>query len=151
MYTSAHNGKTASLRKTAWAYGILAAFFGVFSFVYLLLSHGESSPFMVWLFAPSLLLGLLPALLLMRGRTSLLPGRGVRRIWNSAVAALTCGMLVRAIINISGRFTYFDTIYWIASGLLFLMAAAFYVRQKTLTGRSSSTKQQRVTNPEIQV
>jgi len=151
LYTSALNGKAANLKKTAWAYGILAAFAGVFSFVYLLLSHGESSPFMVWLFVPPLLLGLVPALLFMWMRASLQPGRSVRRIWNSAVAALTCGMLVRAIINISGRYTEYDTIYWIMSGLLFLAAAAFYARHMMLMRRRTITKQQRVINPEMQV
>jgi Na+-transporting NADH:ubiquinone oxidoreductase subunit NqrB len=151
LYTSALNGKAASLKKTAWTYGILTAFAGVFSFVYLLLSHGESSPFMVWLFVPPLLLGFVPALLFMWMRASLQPGRSVRRIWNSAVAALTCGMLVRAIINISGRYTEYDTIYWIMSGLLFLAAAAFYVRHTMPMRRRTMTKQQRVINPEMQV
>lgn len=139
------------MKKTAWAYGILTAFAGVFSFVYLLLSHGESSPFMVWLFVPPLLLGFVPALLFMWMRASLQPGRSVRRIWNSAVAALTCGILVRAIINISGRYTEYDTIYWIMSGLLFLAAAAFYARHMMLMRRRTITKQQRVINPEMQV
>lgn len=139
------------MKKTAWTYGILTAFVGVFSFVYLLLSHGESSPFMVWLFVPPLMLGLVPAFLFMWMRASLQPGRSVRRIWNSAVAALTCGMLVRAIINISGRYTEYDTIYWIVSGLLFLAAAAFYVRHTMLMRRRTITKQQRVINPEMQV
>lgn len=151
MYTSALSVKAASLKKTAWTYGILTAFTGVFSFVYLLLSHGESSPFMVWLFAPPLLLGLLPALLLMRTSATLQPGRSVRRIWNSAVAALTCGMLVRAVINISGRYTEYDTIYWIVSGLLFLAAAAFYARHMMLMRRRTMTKQQRIMDPEMQV
>mgnify|MGYP006972411465 CR=1 FL=1 len=150
MYTSALNGKAASLRKTAWTYGILTAFTGVFSFVYLLFSHGESSPFMVWLFMPPLLLGLAPALLLMRTRASLQPGRSVRRIWNSAVATLTCGMLVRAVINISGRYTEYDTIYWIASGLLFLAAAAFYARHTMLMRRRTALKQQRIMDPGMQ-
>lgn len=43
-------------------------------------------------------------------------------------------MLVRAIINISGRFTEYDTIYWILSGLLFSLAAVldFIARQRRL-------------------
>lgn len=31
-------------------------------------------------------------------------------------------MLVRAVINISGRYTEYDTIYWVLSGLLFSLA-----------------------------
>lgn len=129
MYTL-RKGGSAVWKKTAWAYGILAAFCGIFTGVYLLFSHGESSPFLIWLFAPALLLGLLPALLMSRTRVFKRPGISVRRLWNSAIATLSCGMLVRAIINISGRYTEYDTIYWILSGVLFLAAIAlFYVKQ----------------------
>lgn len=38
-------------------------------------------------------------------------------------------MLVRAIINISGRYTEYDTIYWVLSGVLFLAAIALFLRQ----------------------
>lgn len=132
MYTSAREAGLARLRKTARVYGILAAFCGVFSVVYLQFSHGESSPFLVWLFVPPLLLGAAPALFLSRTRSVRLPKRSVRRIWNSAVATLSTGMLVRSIINISGRYTDYDAIYWLVSGLLFLTAAVCYLRPKTV-------------------
>ena len=38
-------------------------------------------------------------------------------------------MLVRAIINISGRYTEYDMIYWIVSGLLFAVAGVLYLRR----------------------
>ena len=113
-------------QKTAIVYGILAAFCGVFSFVYLQFSHGESSPFLVWLFAPALLLGALPALL--AGRTGAFKRSNAvaRSVWNSAVATLSCGMLVRAVINISGRYTDYDTIYWVLAGTLFAAAIVMF-------------------------
>lgn len=113
-------------QKTAIVYGILAAFCGVFSIVYLQFSHGESSPFLVWLFAPALLLGALPALL--AGRTVVFKrsNAAARSVWNSAVATLICGMLVRAVINISGRYTDYDTIYWVLAGALFLTAIGLF-------------------------
>ncbi|HWQ96801.1 MAG TPA: hypothetical protein VN538_01715 [Clostridia bacterium] len=113
-------------QKTAIVYGILAAFCGVFSIVYLQFSHGESSPFLVWLFAPALLLGALPALL--AGRTVVFKrsNAAARSVWNSAVATLICGMLVRAVINISGRYTDYDTIYWVLAGALFATAIALF-------------------------
>lgn len=129
MYTLRRGG-SAVWKKTAWVYGILTAFCGIFAGVYLLFSHGESSPFLIWLFAPALLLGLLPALLINRTRAFKRPGISVRRLWNTAIATQSCGMLVRAIINISGRYTEYDTIYWILSGVLFLAAIAlFYAKQ----------------------
>ena len=113
----------------ALAYGILAVFCGIFSIVYLSLSHGESSPFLVWLFVPSLLLGMIPAWLLSTAKPMHRPGGAVRRLWNSAIATLSAGMLVRAIINISGRYTDYDTIYWIVAGILFLAASAVYIKR----------------------
>lgn len=133
MSTLRRNAKAEKLRKTALVYGLLSAFCGVFSIVYLQFSHGESSPFLIWLFAPSLLLGAAPALLFSRAKAEKMPHVRVRRLWNSAVAALSVGMLVRAVINISGRYTEYDTIYWILAGLLFLLAAALYVQRLTKT------------------
>lgn len=128
MYTSLKSG-AASWGKTAWVYAILAIFCGIFAVVYLQFSHGESSPFLVWLFAPALLLGLLPALFMSRAKANKRPGIRARRIWNTAVATLSCGMLVRAIINISGRYTEYDMICWILSGVLFFTAIALTARR----------------------
>ena len=128
MSTLQRELKQSRWKKTALVYGALSAFCGLFSVVYLQLSHGESSAFLVWLFAPALLLGALPAWLLSRVKPVHRPGKAVRRLWNSAVATLSAGMLARAIINIAGRYTDYDTIYWIASGVLFLTAIVFYIR-----------------------
>lgn len=129
LFTLQRNGKARGLKKTAWAYGILAVFCGVFSIVYLQFSHGESSPFLTWLFAPALVLGMLPAILLSGVKPIQRPNIRARRLWNSAIATLSAGMLVRAIINISGRYTEYDMIYWILAGLLFFAAAAVYIRR----------------------
>lgn len=90
---------------------------------------------MIWLFAPSLVLGMIPALLLGRVGSNLRPNTTVRNLWNSAIATLSAGMLVRAIINISGRYTEYDTIYWIASGVLFALAAVVYIKRTALRHR----------------
>lgn len=111
------------------AYGFVAAFCGVFSAVYLHYSYGESSPFLVLLFLPSLLLGLVPAetlLLTDKVRIASLP---VRRLWNSGIAVLTVGFLVRAVINISGRYTDYDIIYWILSAGFFALAVFATVKR----------------------
>ncbi len=111
-------------------YAALAAFCGAFSAVYLYFSHGVGSPFMTFLFVPPLLLGALPALL-MDIHVKRTPTIAARRLWNSAVATLTTGFLLRAVVNISGRYTSYDTIYWVASGLLFLAAVACSFRLRT--------------------
>ena len=93
---------------------------------------------MIWLFAPSLVLGMIPALLLGRVGSNLRPTTTVRNLWNSAIATLSAGMLVRAIINISGRYTEYDTIYWIASGVLFVLAAVVCVKRTALSRRQQT-------------
>lgn len=111
------------LGRTVKAYGFLSAFCGVFSVVYLHFSYGESSPFMVLLFLPPLLLGLVPAEALLLTDRVQAASRPVRALWNSGVAVLTVGFLVRAVINISGRYTHYDILYWVLSAGFFALAA----------------------------
>lgn len=139
MSTSRLEERRKGLLRTAVHYAGIAAFCGIFSIVYLQFSYGESSPFLVWLFAPPLLLGALPALLL--GRYAKRPPvHAARRLWNSAVAALTTGFLVRAVINISGRYTDYDGIYWLLAGALFAAAIIFQaVKRGQRRARAAAT------------
>lgn len=43
-------------------------------------------------------------------------------LWNSGVATLTAGFLLRGIINLSGRSTTLDLPYWFIGGGFFLLA-----------------------------
>lgn len=132
MSTLPHKPKRKSLKRTAWTYFLISVFCSVFSVVYLQFSYGQSSPFLLLLFVPPLLLGAVPAVILDRFARSR-PARPVRRLWNSAVATLTTGFLVRAVINISGRYTDYDSLYWVISGAFFLTALIWQiVRNATL-------------------
>ena len=63
-------------------------------------------------------------------------------LWNSGIATLIFGCLVRAIINISGRFTDYDILYW-GAGALFLLAAILAGGiQARLTGAAPSSTPQ---------
>lgn len=121
MSTSRLEARRKGLLRTAALYAGIAVFCGIFSVVYLQFSYGVKSPFLVWLFVPPLLLGALPALWLGR-HTKRPPVLATRRLWNSAVATLTTGFLVRAVINISGRYTDYDGLYWLLAGALFAVA-----------------------------
>lgn len=95
-----------------------------FNAVYTHFSYGERSGFLAMMFLFPLAGGMLPAVLtLFAGKA-----RGICRmafnLWNSGIAALVCGCLVRGVINISGRFTEYDIWYWLAGGMLLLSAAA---------------------------
>ena len=97
-------------------YLILSIFLFIFSRVYVSLSYGEVSIFMNTLsLVPLIGGGLLVGLLYLQPTLS----RISFNLWNSGVAVLTAGFLLRGIINLSGRSTTLDWPYWlIGAGFL---------------------------------
>ncbi len=115
-------------------YLILSIFLFIFSRVYVSLSYGEYSFFMNTLsLVPLIGGGLLVGLLLVQPNLS----RVSFNLWNSGVAVLTAGFLLRGIINLSGRSTTLDWPYWlIGAGFLGLALVSFGLslfRSKKLT------------------
>lgn len=104
-------------------YLILSIFLFIFSRVYVSLSYGEYSFFMNTLsLVPLIGGGLLVGLLLVQPNLS----RVSFNLWNSGVAVLTAGFLLRGIINLSGRSTTLDWPYWlIGAGFLGLALVSF--------------------------
>ena len=104
-------------------YLILSIFLFIFSRVYVSLSYGEVSIFMNTLSLVPLIGGcLLVALLYLQPTLS----RISFNLWNSGVAVLTAGFLLRGIINLSGRSTTLDWPYWlIGAGFLGLALFSF--------------------------
>ena len=91
-------------------YLILSIFLFIFSRVYVSLSYGEVSIFMNTLsLVPLIGGGLLVGLLYLQPTLSRLSFN----LWNSGVAVLTAGFLLRGIINLSGRSTTLDWPYWV--------------------------------------
>ena len=115
-------------------YLILSIFLFIFSRVYVSLSYGEVSIFMNTLsLVPLIGGGLLVGLLYLQPTLS----RISFNLWNSGVAVLTAGFLLRGIINLSGRSTTLDWPYWlIGAGFLGLALVSFGLslfRSKKLT------------------
>ena len=104
-------------------YLILSIFLFIFSRVYVSLSYGEVSIFMNTLsLVPLIGGGLLVGLLYLQPTLS----RISFNLWNSGVAVLTAGFLLRGIINLSGRSTTLDWPYWlIGAGFLGLALFSF--------------------------
>ena len=104
-------------------YLILSIFLFIFSRVYVSLSYGEVSIFMNTLsLVPLIGGGLLVGLLYLQPTLSRLSFN----LWNSGVAVLTAGFLLRGIINLSGRSTTLDWPYWlIGAGFLGLALVSF--------------------------
>ena len=116
MSTSVTKKRFSRLGKTATVYLILSIFLFIFSRVYVSLSYGEVSIFMNTLsLVPFIGGGLLVGLLYLQPTLSRLSFN----LWNSGVAVLTAGFLLRGIINLSGRSTTLDWPYWlIGAGFL---------------------------------
>ncbi len=110
MSTSVTKKRFSRLGKTATVYLILSIFLFIFSRVYVSLSYGEVSIFMNTLsLVPLIGGGLLVGLLYLQPTLSRLSFN----LWNSGVAVLTTGFLLRGIINLSGRSTTLDWPYWV--------------------------------------
>lgn len=128
MSTSVTKIKNKRLKKTLVSYSLLTIFFFAFSRIYESFSFGETSLHMHYLFAVSLVGGIVLALLL-----KIMPnlGRISLNLWNSAVAVLTAGMLFRGIVNLSGCSTTLDQPYWyVGLGFAILAIASLFFYKK---------------------
>ena len=109
MSTSVINPSKKRFKKTVISYTQITIFFFIFSRIYEAFSFGETSVHMYYLFAVPLVGGILLTMFL-----KVLPqfSRMSLNLWNSAVAILTTGTLFRGIVNLSGRSTTLDALYW---------------------------------------
>ncbi len=102
-------------------YAGVTLFCALFSTVYELFSHGVYSPYMVYLFAIPLVLGVIPeALGLLWPR--LIGGAWQRTIHGFAVATLTVGSALMGVLEIYGTTSAF-TIYYLVAGIGLLLLA----------------------------
>lgn len=111
-----------------WIYGAITLFCIVGAKVYEHFSYGEYSQYMRSMFWFPLIGGMAMGMLLVKLE------RPVQRLsfllWNSGIAVLTTGCLVRGIITISGRTSIYDPYYWIIGSLFLIGAAAIEGREK---------------------
>jgi hypothetical protein len=103
----------------------LAVFCVVFTLIYEQFSHGATSSHMRCMFLMPLVGCALPALLCLLTPLHRFVCRPAFNLWNSGLAVWAVGCLFRGIVNISGRFTDLDRIYWIL-GWIFLAAAVVW-------------------------
>lgn len=111
-------------KKTTLVYLLTAAFCIVFCMIYEQFSYGEHADCMRLMFLLPLLGGAVPFGILAYSRG----WRGLSRVgynlWNSGIAVLSSGCLIKGIIEISGRTSDYDMFYWIG-GTAMLAAAVF--------------------------
>ncbi|MHB9781568.1 hypothetical protein ACXM1Q_002310 [Streptococcus sp. 10F2] len=115
-------------RRSLFTYLAFTVFLLLFSRIYESLSYGEISFFMHYLWTVPLAGGSL-LLTLMKVRPNL--SRLSYNLWNSGIATLTAGFLLRGIINLSGRSTTLDQPYWfIGAGFLVLALLSLFIHSK---------------------
>ncbi|HFR3748331.1 TPA: hypothetical protein ACHVGK_001379 [Streptococcus suis] len=127
MSTSATNTENKRTIRTFITYLALTSFLFIFSRVYESLSYGETAFHMHYLFCVTLIGGSLLLGLMTIHRTL---SRLTYNLWNSGVAVITAGFLLRGIINLSGRSTTLDQPYWyVGAGFLTLAAISLFIKQ----------------------
>jgi hypothetical protein len=125
-------------KKGTFIYAGVMLFCMAFSLIYNHFSHGVHSPYMTWLFAPPLVLGVLPGLVLW-GVAKARPCRFCLNSWNSGVAAITAGSCLRGIFEIAGTSSVYQG-WLIAAGAVMLAAAVAVCMFGILRGMWSEGK-----------
>ena len=99
--------------------GSLSLLCVIFTVIYEQFSHGAVSTHMRCMFLMPIVGCALPALIGFFTPLHRHVSRVAFNLWNSGVAVWAVGCLFRGIVNISGRYTSLDRIYWI-TGWVFL-------------------------------
>ncbi|MBP6171644.1 hypothetical protein [Streptococcus parasuis] len=135
MSTSVTNS-TTRFSRTFISYLAMAAFLFIFSRIYESLSYGEVSVFMHYMFCATLVGGIL-LLGLLQVKPNL--SRITYNLWNSGIATITAGCLLRGIINLSGRSTTLDQPYWyVGAGFLALSLITLFISDTRRTRQKST-------------
>ena len=115
-------------KKAVPGYAVITAFCLVFFLIYRIFSHNVYSVFMTYLFAWPLVLGLVPALILLILKTKNqvayyghIPSRGCLNLYRSGIAILTMSSLLKGVLEIAGTGSAFQLVMWPA-GAFFLVA-----------------------------
>lgn len=109
--------------KRAAIYIVISAFCLVFALIYEHFSHGVTSHYMVCAFLIPLLGGFLVNLIIESARF-VIPGKWSSNLYNSGIAALTVGSIVKGVLDIYGTTNHLTIIYLIA-GLVLVFAGIF--------------------------
>lgn len=128
MYTSV-NKDVKSIKnkfvKRSVMYFCISMFCAVFGGIYEIFSHGVYSNYMMYAFLFPLIGGTLYNLILYSLRLRL--QRGLSLIfYNTGIAALTIGSIVRGILDIYGTDNILANVYWYAGVVFVFLGVVFY-------------------------
>ena len=94
-----------------------AAFTALFSAVYEHFGHGVWSAYMIFAFAIPLLLGALPAFILLNAKKEAPPSVSVK-LWNCGIASFTVGSLFQGVLEIYGTTNRLIIVYPVVGAVL---------------------------------
>lgn len=126
--TKEENIKMYNPKKAVIVYAGVSAFCLVFYLIYNIFSHNVTSLYMTYLFAWPLVLGVIPALVLLFTKYknkvayySRIPSETCLYIYRSGVAILTMSSLLKGVFEIAGTGSVLQLFMWPA-GAFFLVA-----------------------------
>lgn len=108
----------------------ITVFCAVFYLIYNCFSHGVHSPYMTYLFAWPMVLGLLPCLVFWRLPRFRQPGNICINLYHPGVAAVTVSSLLRGIFEIAGTASVYQEWLMIAGGAFLLGGVCAYILGK---------------------
>ena len=103
--------------KTAFVYLLVSVFCILFGAVYEYFSHEVYSFYMIYAFAFPLFGGTLPFMVLFMSNKRM-PEKKPFNLYNSGIAALTVGSIVKGVLDIYGTTNRLISVYWITGVLL---------------------------------
>lgn len=118
---------TKTIRKTIKIYIVVTVISIIFSYIYEMFSYGEYSNYMRFLFVVPII-GEITYEIIYFLKINIT--RATYNLFNSGIAILMSGMLIKGIINISGRYTNYDIIYWILGTIFILSAIIIQIKYK---------------------
>lgn len=119
--------RLSPLNKGIKIYLPITVFCFVFFLVYDRFSHGVRSPYMTYLFAWPLVLGLLPSVLLWLFPRIRRQKRISADLYHAGVAAVTVSSMLRGILEIAGTGSDYQQWLMIAGGVLLLGGIIAYI------------------------
>jgi hypothetical protein len=120
--TNLNQQQNKQLHHAAWVYGLLTVFLYIFNLVYTSFSFGESSIYMHNMYLVTLIGGFIPFMLLLVLNKGHLITRLSFNLYNSGLACIVFGCLIKGIVNISGRCTTVERPYYYAAAAFILVS-----------------------------
>lgn len=134
LYTSVENKLYRRFKLQSLSSALISVFLVVFNIVYTNFSYGQYSLYMRYMFLfPLIMCCLIPSVLYVLKAYNYV-NRLAFNLWNASAATFVFGCIVKGVIEISGRQTDFERIYFSLGSLLAVIAViSVFIEKKKCT------------------